>query len=139
MAEQLKQSCKIVQIRDILLVPKYLLEQVKDVNWTPEEIYGMWPSLVDDPTNLLFVVVDGEHQIKGVIWANVSLIGRFLFVNVVSLDRSLQGKGIFKNLIMPYLRELRDKLKLNQLLGISSRPKALEKCGCKVVKQVLEG
>lgn len=129
---------KIIRTTDLRLIPKYLLEQVKDVYWTPEELYGLWPAVENSPTNLLYAVVNKDFHIKGVIWATVGLAGSFLFVNVVSLDKELQSKGLIPNLVMPYLQDLKAKIGVRHLLCSSSRPKGMEKWGWKIAKFVME-
>ncbi len=129
---------KIVRVIDILLIPKYLVEQVKDVYWSPDELYGIWPTIEDHPGNLLYAMVDKDHQIKGFIWGSVVLIGRFLFVNVVSLDREYQNRGVGRNVIMPFLHELKDKLGLSRVIAATSRPKAMADYGWRTSKHLME-
>jgi hypothetical protein len=136
--EQTVPELRIVKVSDLFLIPKYLLDQVKDVYWTPDELYGLWPTMEGNVGNLLFALVDKDHIIKGVVWCSVVLMGRFLFVNIVSLDKEYQNRHVCQNIIAPYLRKIKEKLGLTRIIAVTSRPKTFEVNGWKTSKHVIE-
>lgn len=128
---------RFIKIGDLGLIPRRLMEQVKGVVWTPEELYALWPMYEANPFNLLYALADADHLVRGFVWCSVIPLQKCLFVNTVSLDRELQGRDLVKKLIKPWLDELREKLGLPYLKMITTRPRACERLGFRRDRTVL--
>lgn len=128
---------RFIQTDDMHLVLRELLAQVKEYNWTPEEVYRAWP-LFNNPANLLYVLADETHQVKGVVWLSLLLLQKMLFINLVSLAPEYQGRGFVQKQLHPFLRELCRKMGLTEpYRGITRRPEAFGRLGFKRSKFVM--
>lgn len=127
---------KFIKIDDLNLIPRELLAQVRDWDWSPEEVYQAWP-LFDNPFNLLYALADEARQVRGVLWLCILPLHRTLFINLLSLDKAAQGKGFIKKQLHPYLKELCQQLKLRNYKGITSRPDGFCRQGFKRDRMVL--
>jgi hypothetical protein len=130
-------ALRFIQTDDIHLVPRQLLAQVKDYDWTPEEVYAAWP-LFNNPANLLYVLADKNHLVKGVVWLSVLLLQKTLFINLVSLDKAHQGRGFVQKQLHPFMRQLSKKLGFKEpYKGITRRPEAFGRLGFKRSRDVM--
>lgn len=127
---------RYIKINDIHLIPQYLLEQVKGAEWAAEDLYRLWP-LYDNPFNLLYALADGEHLVKGVLWCTVNPLKKTLFINVFSVDRQYQGRGILGKSFAPFVRKIRQQLGLKTCTGITTRPRAFARLGGHCQQQMI--
>lgn len=122
---------RFIKVDDIHLIPRELLEQVREWDWPPEEIYRLWPLLFDNLFNLLYALADEEHQVRGVLWLCILPLHRSLFINLLSLDKQAQGKGFIKKQLHPFMQKLCQQLGLKNYKGITSRPEGFCRQGFK--------
>lgn len=127
---------RFIRANDLRMIPRYLLEQVKDREWQVDEVYAAWP-LFDNQLNLLYALADQDYQVRGVLWLSIIPLQRLLFINLLSLDRGWQGKGFMRRQFHPFMRKLKEQLGLKFYKGITSRPRAFGRLGFKPDPQVL--
>ena len=77
-------------------IPKYLFEQVKDRSFDINRLYRLSERLLLDPTNLFYVLIDEEKQIKGIFWANANVIDNSIDVSLLSIDKEYQFGSAIK-------------------------------------------
>lgn len=127
----MKKKLSIIPIPDARLIPKYLLEQVKDRKWTPEEWYEHQIKLHGIESNLVLSIIDKKHQVKGLIWLTIDGFEKHIHINTLSVDKEYQKKSKLINFVAKYIRELGKALKIETVLWTTRRPKALERYGFK--------
>lgn len=127
---------KILEIPDPRLVPRYLIDQIKEKTWETDEWYD-WNLVNKNPDNVILGLVDYTHLVKGFVWITVDRFNKYVFINNLSLDKSLQfDKKLFKD-IHRYVNALSAKLGMKRVFWISKRPKAFEAKGYKRSEYVL--
>jgi len=83
---------KFKRIFDFALVPRYLLEQVREIDKDMiNRIYQFGPLITGNPLTLLYVLVDVDYKIKGVLWANINVVEAIIYVHLLSVDRQYQN------------------------------------------------
>jgi hypothetical protein len=128
---------RFVKIDDIHLIPRQLLEQVKGVEWAVDDLIKLWPVYAGSPLNLLYALADADHQVQGVVWCSINPLRKVIFVNLVSLTKDYQNTGFFKNQIIPFIREIQQKLQLHSTLWLTTRPQAFKRLGFQETRQIL--
>ena len=132
------EDLKLIRVFDFRLIPRYLFEQVKpDGAGEIEELYGDWGLVMArSPLSLLYAMADEEHKTKGVLWAGIDPIRKAITVQTLSLDKAYQdGKAVPH--AIEFLGNIRDRLGLNKIRFMATRPKAFERFGCKKSDQIL--
>lgn len=128
---------KIIPIPDPRLVPRYLIDQIKEKTWDTDEWYEFNLQQIRNPDNLILGLVDETNLVKGIVWISVDKFNKYVFVNNLSLDKKLQfDKKLFED-IHRYLNSLSVKLNLKTVYWITKRPKAFEAKGYKRSEYVL--
>ena len=130
---------KFVRIYDFAVVPRYLLEQVREIDADAiDRIYQFGSAIAKGPATLLYVLVDVDYKIKGVLWAAVDVIEACIYVRLSSLDREYQSrngdvleKGTEFLLNLPTGPKLKKKLVMT-----TTRPKVFEKAGWERSKEI---
>lgn len=127
-------------------IPKVLVEQVRDKDFTVEDFYKYQEMVclqngnegpVLNPLNHLYVLVNDENLTKGFVWFIVDPLTKDLVINTVSVDKEYwnNGKAIKKGL--EFIKGIRDKAKLNKIYWITNHPKHAERYGCVKSKSIL--
>ena len=125
----MKHELSIIPAPDPRLVPRYLLEQVKDRNWSVEQWYENQISLIGVDSNILLVIIDKQHFIKGFVSLTLDNFDGCLFINTFSVDAEFQRKSKLIKFIKRYITDLAKGLGLERILWSARRHKALEKYG----------
>lgn len=135
-----------IRIFDPYLIPQYLVEQIKERFFSTERFYkhqkmvcllNEHGNLTLNPLNLLFVLVDKEHVIKGFFWGVVDPLSNALVINSFSMDDSYWGEGKSVRLLEAKAKEIQEGAELDKIYWITRCPKHSEKYGFKRSKHVL--
>jgi len=130
---------KFVRTFGFDLIPRYLFEQVKEIDEaTIDRIYKFGPLIGASPLTLLYVLVDEVNKIKGVLWAEVNLIDAIIFIRLLSVDKqyqSLDGQLLTKAKDFLFNLKTGPELK-KEIHFLSTRPRAFEKVGAQRCKRV---
>jgi DNA modification methylase len=133
---------EFVRIKDpqvFKLIPRYLFEQIKDREYDIEQIYKFGPILILSRFNCLYLLVNEENLIKGILFATFDPLAEIILVYVLSVDKEYQRNGILpqtrdflKNIkendpdFKIMLKELGFDLK-DKIIWQTTRPKSYEK------------
>lgn len=124
--------CKVPQC-----IPRELIEAVKGKTFTPQEFYDYQAVNVDNPNNLIFVLIDEAKKIHGFLWAEQNTLDRSLFVNTFSVEKAHWGKGEAIPTVVKFLAQLKKKMNAPRVYWISTNEKFFAKHGFKRSKNVL--
>ena len=119
------------------LIPRYLIEQVEPIGGVKsEKLYQFGPVICQNPLNILGVFVPMNEKsedfghVKGFMWAVVNPLTEKIDVQMLSVDKEYQGKGIVleaKNII----ERIITKSALKGMTFHTVIPEAFEKAGFK--------
>lgn len=127
-------------------VPHYLIEQVRDRDYSVEEFfkYHQINCMIQgengiklNPFNHLYVLADKENQVKGVLWFNVDPLSKDILVQTFSMDKEYWGRGQAVKKLAEHIKQIRIKANLNKIYWITNYPKHSIRYGFKPSKSVL--
>lgn len=135
-----------VRIFDPVHIPKHLVEQIRDRDWSVERFYQYQKAInlqsdgsniTLNPLNLLFVLVDKEKKVQGFMWSAVEILSNCLVINSFSIDKAYWNQGMAVEMLEKKAREIAVGAKLSKVYWITNYPKHSEKHGFKRSKSVL--
>ena len=127
-------------------VPHYLIEQVRDRDYSVEEFfkYQQINCMVQreegvalNPFNHLYVLADKENQVKGMLWFNVDPLSKDILIQIFSMDKEYWGRGEAVKRLADHIKQIRIKGNLNKIYWITNYPKHAERYGFKRSKSIL--
>jgi len=117
-----------IPIQDVNLIPRSLVEQIKDREFEVDRFYEFGTVIAKNPLTILAVFANKENLVKGFLFGNISPLDLWLHINILSIDKKYQGKGI----INEATNILKSLVKEHNLKGIkmsTTRPGAFKKEG----------
>jgi hypothetical protein len=139
-------SLKWVRVFTPMHIPKYLVEQVRDRDYTIEDFYKyheincLQPGAGGfklNPFSHLYVLVDPENIPKGFLWFIVDPLSKDLAVQTYSVDKAYWGKGRAVEKLANLIKSVRKKANLKKIYWVTNYPKHSERYGFKRSKSVL--
>jgi len=127
-------------------IPTYLVEQIKDRDFTVEQFYSFQEinclrntenGPVLNPLNLLYVIVNKKKIAKGFAWMMIDPLTQDLVVQTYSMDNEYWFKGKAVKLLYNKVKEIISDCNLNKVYWITKYPKHSERYGFKPSKHVL--
>ena len=127
-------------------IPKYLVEQVRNRDYTIDDFYKYQeqscirmtkegPTL--NPLNHLYVLANDENLTKGFVWFTIDPLTKDLVVNTYSIDKEYWGKGKAVSKLATFIKDIRRKGQLNKVYWITNYPKHSQRYGFRPSKSVL--
>ena len=74
---------KWIRIYDFNLIPKYLFDQVKGLNFPMKRVYEFGNDIAKNPFTLLYALADESHRIRGFLWASVNPLDQSIVGNIL--------------------------------------------------------
>lgn len=103
---------KFVRIFSGDLIPKQLVEDNKDRNYSVEDFYNMLTTLLVDQngaannTDQIYVIVDDiENIIIGYIWYTVNPLEKEIYLNTISVSKNRRQSGVVLDWVFKELRK----------------------------------
>ena len=118
-------------------IPRHLLEQLPDKRFDPDAFYEFMTIALQSPTQILYLLMTEENVIQGFLWCEINILERVLFVNTLSVDKTLWKNGEMVKLSVAFLKELFNSLGLKKALWLTDRPAMFEKLGFKKSEEIL--
>lgn len=137
---------QFVRIFTPMHIPQYLVEQVRDRDFTVEQFYEFQKiscirkgenGSVLNPLNFLYVVVTDKNIAKGFLWAQADPLTNDFCINNFSMDKEYWGGGKAVKLLINKVKEILKECKMNKVYWITNFPKHSERYGFKRSKGVL--
>jgi len=127
-------------------IPNYLVEQVRDRDYTVKDFYAYQeqsclrmtkegPSL--NPLNHLYVLANDENITKGFVWFTIDSLSKDICIHTFSMDKDYWIKGKAVEKLSNFIKEIRRKAKLNKVYWVTNYPKHSERHGFRRSKSVL--
>lgn len=135
-----------VRVFSPIHIPKYLVEQVRDRDYSVEDFYKYQeinclvpgkegPTL--NPFNHLYVLADENNVVKGFLWFVIDPLSKDGIVNTFSMDKEYWGDGKAMKKASDHVKEIVKKLKLKKVYWITNYPKHSERHGFRRSRSVL--
>lgn len=124
------------------LIPRYLVDQVKDKEFTVDDFYK-YQNLIcmDDgkinPFNHLYALTDKENFIKGMLWFTVDPLTKNVLINTYSIDKEYWYNGKAVEYLFDHMCNILEKFDLKKIYWANRYPKHAERYGFKKSKSVL--
>jgi len=127
-------------------VPHYLVEQIRDRDYSVEEFFKYQQincmmqgntGIVLNPFNHLYVLADKENLVKGVLWFCVDALSKDILIQVFSMDKEYWGRGEAVKKLADHIKQIQIKGNLNKIYWVTNYPKHSERYGFSRAKSVL--
>lgn len=119
------------------LIPRYLLEQVKDGDWDLDLLYQYGDLVAQHPLTLLYVLADKDYVIKGLLWGAIEPLSKTISIYVLSVDKEYQDRGGPILYAREFARNLKEKMGFKKTEFPTTKPRAFERLGFKRSKVVM--
>jgi len=139
-----------IRVMTPYLVPKYLVEQVRDRDYSVENFYVYHYDVctIQDPDNPsgnkkinplshLYVLADEENIVQGFLWFSIVPLTQDIIIQTYSVDKDYWGAGAAVNKLAEFIKEFRRKGKFKKIYWITTFPKHSERHGFKKSKSIL--
>ena len=139
-------SLKWIRLMTPIHIPRYLVDQVKDRDFSVDRFYKYQEeaciikegnSFRINPLNHLWALVNQENEVKGFVWFTIDVLSENICIHTYSIDPDFwfQNKAVGKlaDFIKGYMKEAQMK----RVFWISKYPKHQQKYGFKPSKHVL--
>ena len=128
-------------------IPKYLIEQVRDRDFSVEDFYKYHEINCTIPSNdgnvklnpfsHLYVLANEENEVKGMLWFCVDPLTKDLVIQTFSMDKEYWMNGTAVKKLSKHIKNIRKKGNLNKIYWVTNYPKHSERNGFKRAKSVL--
>lgn len=133
---------RITEPGSIQIIPRYLIEQVKDNDWIIDNFYKYGAAFITSPLSRFWLLSDSGNVIKGILWVIIDPLREMINCLILSVDKEYQNGQAIKQTVK-FLRDFRDELKqehgieLNdKIMTGTKRPKAFLRAGFKETEYV---
>lgn len=128
------------------LIPRYLVEQVRDRQFTVDNFYKYHhlnctiesekgPTL--NPFNHLYVLANDENLVKGFLWFMIDPLTRHIIINTFSMDEDYWYNGKAVEKLSNHIKEIMKKLDIKKVYWVTRYPKHSKRYGFKNSKSML--
>ena len=98
-------------------IPRWLIDQAKDKNWTTDKFFQLAPFLIANPLNIIGLFVDKENVAKGFLWVAINILTEQMEVVLISFDKEYQDtKGTVFEHINDFVIKLSEEPKIKKML-----------------------
>jgi len=128
-------------------IPKYLIEQVRDRDYSVEDFYRYHEincTLKDkqgriqlNPLTHLYVLANDKNEVKGALWFSIDPLSKDIIIQTFSMDKEYWCQGIAVKKLSDHIKTIRKKGNLNKIYWVTNYPKHSERNGFKRSKSVL--
>lgn len=146
MKEHNIESLKWVRIFTPAHIPKYLVEQVRDRDFSVEDFYKYQEtaSIIKNkegfslnPLNHLYVLVNDENIVKGFLWFTINPLSKDIHLNTFSIDKEYWYKGKAVEKVADFIKDIKNKANLNKIFWITNYEKHSRRHGFKRSRSIL--
>lgn len=147
----MKEHDKIEELRWVRIftpvhIPKYLVEQIRDRDYTIEDFYKYQeincvsmtkegPSL--NPLNHLYILANKDNLTKGFVWFTIDSLSKDICLQIFSMDKEYWGRGKAVEKVANFIKEIKRKGQLNKVYWVTPYPKHSMRHGFKRSNSVL--
>jgi hypothetical protein len=135
-----------VRIFTPLHIPRYLVEQIKDKDFSIDDFYRYHEinCLIQgqkqvqlNPFSHLHVLVDEQNTTKGFVWFTVEPLTKNLIIQNYSIDKIYWNKGLAVKKLSDFILEYQNNGAIKKIFWITNYPRHSEKYGFQKSKNVL--
>tara|TARA_R110000868_G_scaffold300583_2_gene561000 strand:- start:528 stop:1148 length:621 start_codon:yes stop_codon:yes gene_type:complete len=138
-------SLRFIRIFTPMHIPKELIEQVRDREYSVEDWYkyqeviclrqtDAGPQL--NPLSLLYVIADDMNRVVGMLWCEIDALSKALIIQIFSMDKSYWSRGKAVSLVASKAKEVAKECDLKRIVWQTNYPKHSERYGFKRSKTI---
>jgi len=127
-------------------IPKYLVDQIRDKEFTTEKFYDYQriccvrqtdngPIL--NPMNFLYVIANEDRVTKGFLWAQSDPLCNYFFIQNYSIDKEYWNNGKAVKFLVKKVKEIVTECKMRKVFWITNFPKHSQRYGFRRSKHTL--
>lgn len=125
---------QLIQIHDARLIPRELIDQVRDVE--ADAFYNHMEKAWQYKHDYIFVVIDELHTIKGYIWYQINGLDNSIFINTISICKEWQNTDKIEA-IAELIKEEMANMCVTKAFFLTDKPAFYEKMGLYPTKEIL--
>ena len=136
-------SLRFIRIFTPMHIPKELIEQVRDREYSVEDWYkyqeviclrqtDAGPQL--NPLSLLYVIADDMNRVVGMLWCEIDSLSKTLVVQTFSMDKDYWCRGKAVGLLFRKGKEILEECNLKRCIWHTYYPKHSKRYGFKETK-----
>lgn len=124
-------------------IPRYLIEQLKDREYSTDDFYTyhhincLTPEQKLNPFLHLYVLVDPDNIVKGMLWFDVDPLSKDILIQTYSVNKEYWNRGMAVKKLSDHIKEIRRNAGLKKIFWVTSYPKHSERNGFKRSRHVL--
>lgn len=127
------------------VIPKYLVDQVKNREFEIEDFYKfqqmncLLPSekgITVNPLNHLYSLVNDENIVMGFLWFTVDPLCKNIFINTYSVDNELWG-GKAVGMAADHVKKIMKEANITKAFWITRYPRHSERHGFKKAREAI--
>lgn len=127
-------------------IPKYLVDQVRDKQFTTEKFYKYQKLCcvrqtengpIINPMNFLYVIANEERITKGFLWGQSDPLTNDFVIQTFSIDKEYWNNGKAVKFLVKKVQEIVTECKMNKVFWITNFPKHSQRYGFKRSRLVL--
>lgn len=137
---------EFVRIFTPVHIPEYLVDQVRDKDFTTEQFYKFQEICclrqsengpVLNPLNFLYVIVNESKMAKGFMWGQADPLTNDFIIQTFSIDKEYWGNGRAVKMLTKKVKEILKECSMNKVYWITNFAKHAQRYGFKRSKSVL--
>ena len=114
-------------------VPKELVEQIPDIEFDIENFYTIADIVVRNPLAFIYILIDKDHHVQGLLWYNIDPIELHVNVYCYSVAKEYQRPfGAAQKGVIKFIKTQKfGPNVMGKIQAITTRPKIYERYGWK--------
>ena len=124
------------RIFDANLIPRRLVEDDKERDFSVEEFYQVMPHYLSSPQTHVFLILSADREVIGYLWHDLNILGGEAFINTLSIDKRYRNGGQVLKEIFDIFKGSFYKAGIKKVKILSSRARRFEQMGFKRAPQV---
>lgn len=117
--KEIIEKLRWIKITDLYLIPDEFFTKFKDKGYKIDLLYKYNDTLFKDNTNILFVLVDKEHKVRGFIYATINILTNSLSIIMCEIEKKFEKQEI--EVMKGNLEEVKKELKLSQIEWVTGK------------------
>ncbi len=137
---------KFERVYTSINIPKYLVEQIKNRDFTVDEFFQYQDQncvvikngeIKINLLNQLWILINDQNVCKGFVWFTIDALSKSICVHSYSIDNEYWNRGKAVTKLAKFIKTFKNKGNFKKVYWITNYPRHSEKYGFKQSKSVL--
>lgn len=117
--EKKTEGLKWIRITDLYLIPNELFTKFKEKGYKIDLLHKYNDGLFKDGLNILFVLVDKNHKIRGFVYSTINILQNTLSIIMCEIEKEFEKYEL--EVMKTNLEKVKKELKLSQVNWLTNR------------------